>query len=203
MNAAERASPRGALPLLLDPAWVGSRFGGYRGFARLMLAWGELMIGRHRHWKRVRWEAVTRIVFVCHGNICRSPYAEKRAASCGLPTASFGLSADSGTPADPDAHRIAAQRAIALAGHSACDVKEFEFRDGDLLVAMEARQARAVSCLVPPIAYQLTLLGLWSRPSRPHIHDPHRLSEAYWARCFDVIDSAVLTIADCMRQASR
>jgi hypothetical protein len=62
---------------------------------------------------------------------------------------------------------------------------------GDLLVVMEPRQARRISGLLPPGSCQLTLLGLWSRPPRPHIHDPHTLSEAYWERRFDVIDSAV------------
>jgi hypothetical protein len=56
---------------------------------------------------------------------------------------------------------------------------------------MEPRQARRISGLLPPGSCQLTLLGLWSRPPRPHIHDPHTLSEAYWERRFDVIDSAV------------
>jgi Low molecular weight phosphotyrosine protein phosphatase len=94
-------------------------------------------------------------------------------------------------------------RGIPLAEHKARDLKEFDFRSGDLLVAMEPRQVRAMSAALPPVPCQLTLLGLWSRPSRPHIHDPHRLSEAYWGRCFDVIDSAVLTIADRMRRAAR
>jgi protein-tyrosine phosphatase len=202
-RGAERAPPPRIPPFLLDPVWVRSRFGGYRGLARLMLAWGELMIGRHRRWKGVRWENVTRIVFVCHGNICRSPYAERRAVSHGLATASFGLSAECGAPADPVAISIATQRGIPLAEHKARDLKEFDFRSGDLLVAMEPRQVRAMSAALPPVPCQLTLLGLWSRPSRPHIHDPHRLSEAYWGRCFDVIDSAVLTIADRMRRAAR
>lgn len=186
-----------------DTVWVRSRFGGYRGLARLMLAWGELIIGRHRHWHQVRWESVTRIVFVCHGNICRSPYAERRAADHGLPAASLGLFADCGAPADPVALRIAAPRGVSLTEHKACDIKAFGFRSGDLLVAMEARQLRALPAVLPPVPSQLTLLGLWSRPVRPHIHDPHRLSDAYWERCFDVIDSAVLTIAERMRQARR
>lgn len=186
-----------------DPAGVRSTFGTYRGLIRLTLAWLENLTGRYRQLKQIRWERVARVVFVCHGNICRSPYAEGRAASFGLPTASFGLSADSGVSADPSACRIAARRGIELVRHCACDAVDFELKTGDLLVVMEPRQARRISGLLPPAglprgSYQLTLLGLWSRPPRPHIHDPHRLSEAYWERCFDVIDSAVETIADRM-----
>jgi protein-tyrosine phosphatase len=164
-----------------------------------VLAWLENLTGRYREFKQIRWERVARVVFVCHGNICRSPYAEGRAVSFGLSAASFGLSADSGAPADPSACRIAGRREIELVRHCARDVADFDVRTGDLLVVMEPRQARRIPGLLSPGSCQLTLLGLWSRPPRPHIHDPHRLSEAYWERCFDVIDSAVQTIADRMR----
>jgi protein-tyrosine phosphatase len=185
-----------------DPLGVRPRFGTYRGLIRLMLAHLENVAGRYGHFKRIRWESVRRIVFVCHGNICRSPYAEGRAASYGLSVASFGLSATTGDSADPSARRIAALRAIELSSHCARDIEDFEFRSGDLLVAMEPRQARALSRRLRSVPCQLTLLGLWSRPQRPHIHDPHRLGEAYWKQCFETIDSAVRTIAELVRSSA-
>jgi protein-tyrosine phosphatase len=179
-----------------DPLGVRPRFGSYRGLVRLMLAHIENGIGGYRHLKQIRWDRVKRVVFVCHGNICRSPYAEHSAASYGLPSASFGLAAEPGMPADPSALGLAARRAIELADHRACAAADFEFHSGDLLVVMEPRQARAMFRSVPTVPCQVTLLGLWSRPRRPHLHDPHRLSEAYWEQCFDVIDSAVRAIAE-------
>jgi len=179
-----------------DPVRVRARFGTYRGLIRLLLGNFENGIGGYRRLKKIRWDRVERIVFVCHGNICRSPYAERRAATYGLATASFGLSADTGRPADPSALRVAARRAIGLAEHRACAARDFEFHGGDLLIVMEPRQARAMSRCLPMVPCQLTLLGLWSRPRRPHIHDPYGLCEAYWERCFDVIDSAVRAIAE-------
>ena len=118
-----------------DPIGVRPRFGSYRGLARLMLAHLESVAGRFSGYQQIRWEKVKRVVFVCHGNICRSPYAERRAETYGLTVASFGLSADAGMPADPTACRIAARRAIELAPHRARDIKDFEFRRGDLLAA--------------------------------------------------------------------
>src|SRR5437588_1134030 len=91
----ERELPSRAMPLWgWDPVGVRSSFGTYRGLIRLALAWLENLTGRHRQFKQIRWDRVARVVFVCHGNICRSPYAEGRAVSFGLPAASFGLSAD-------------------------------------------------------------------------------------------------------------
>lgn len=196
----ERELPPRSMPLWgWDPARVRSSFGTYRGLIRLALAWLENLSGRYRQFKQIRWGRVTRVVFVCHGNICRSPYAEARAVSFGLSAASFGLSAGSGEPADPTACRIAARRGIELARHCARDAADFELQTDDLLVVMEPRQARRILGLLQSGSCQLTLLGLWSQPPRPHIHDPHRLSEGYWERCFDVIDSAVQTIAGRMR----
>jgi len=189
-----------AMPLRgWDPIGVRSRFGSYRGLIRLLLAWLENLAGQYRPLKRIRWQHVARVVFVCHGNICRSPYAEQIATRCGLSSTSFGLSADPGAPADAVACRVAARREIHLAPHCARNSADFEFRNGDLLVVMEPRQVRRLMGQFPTGACQLTLLGLWSRPPRPHIHDPHRLTEEYWEHCFNVIDSAVQTIADRMR----
>ena len=142
----ERELPPRRMPLWgWDPAGVRSSFGTYRGLIRLALAWLENLTGRYRRFKQIRWGRVARIVFVCHGNICRSPYAEGRAVSLGLPAASFGLSAGSGAPADPSACRIAAARGIELVRHCARDAADFELQTGDLLVAMEPRQARRIS----------------------------------------------------------
>lgn len=160
----ERELPPCRMPLWgWDPAGVRSSFDPYGGLIRLALAWLENLTGRYRQFKQIRWERVARVVFVCHGNICRSPYAKGRAVSFGLPAASFGLSAGSGAPADPSACRIAARRQIELARHCARDAADFELRTGDLLVVMEPRQARRISGLLPPGSCQLTLLGLWSR----------------------------------------
>lgn len=185
-----------------DPAREHPRFGTYRGLIRLLLAQTEDFAGRFRPFKQIRWAAVSRIVFVCSGNICRSPYAEQRAALHGLRAVSFGLAAANGMPADPEACKVAARRAVDLVPHRARDFSKFEPGAEDLLVVMEPRQAREILRRLSPVKCQLTLLGLWSRPPRPHIHDPHRLSEAYWEQCFDVIDSAVDAISRQMRRGA-
>jgi low molecular weight phosphotyrosine protein phosphatase len=51
---------------------------------QLYLAAYRLNLGGLRHFEHVEWNRVTRLVFVCRGNICRSPYAEVRARRLGL-----------------------------------------------------------------------------------------------------------------------
>jgi len=177
-----------------DPLGVRPAFGTYRGLIRLMLGHLELMGGGLRPFQQCRWREVRRLVFVCTGNICRSPYAEHQARALDIPTASFGLSTTTGRPADATALRVAAGRGVDLRAHRACDARDFQILDGDLLVAMEPRQGHLMLKQFPEHADCMSLLGLWSGPRRPHIHDPHRLSDAYFSRCFDIVDSAVNNI---------
>ena len=178
-----------------DPLGVRPRFGTYRGAIRLVLANLEDIGGGLAAYKGVRWEIVQRLVFVCWGNICRSPYAEYRARSLGLSAVSFGLSTSTGARADAIASRVAARRGVDMASHRTCDAGDFEIRAGDLLFAMEPRQAKQMIKRFAAVQCQFTLLGLWSKPRRVHIHDPHQLSEAYFDRCYSVIDTALVNIA--------
>ena len=67
----------------------------------------------------------------------------------------------------------------------------FRFAEGDLLLAMEIRQARQLQKLLPRHLAQISLLGLWHHTRRPHIHDPHHLSPMYFETCFRVISESV------------
>ena len=81
---------------------VDARYGTYRGLIRLWLTEAERAFGRLNAYQDVDLGRVERMVFVCLGNVCRSPYAELLANEHGLPCASFGLSTTTGAPANPD-----------------------------------------------------------------------------------------------------
>lgn len=171
---------------------VERRHGTWRGAARTLLAWAALRGGlleayRLRHPGRVR-----RVVFVCLGNICRSAYAERVAASLGLPAVSIGLSTSTGA-ASPDAALRAAQRCGAdLSAHHATDFRDFEALPGDLYLAMELRHAHELQRrLIARTDVQIALLGLWCEPPTPHLHDPYTLSDAYFDCCFARVRQAV------------
>jgi protein-tyrosine phosphatase len=137
-----------------------------------------------------------RLVFVCQGNICRSPYGEARARQLGISSASFGLNADSGKEANLSAARIARQRGLTLDDHSAIHLSQFSFQAGDLLLAFEPRQLTelASSGLLPEYV-AADLLGRWCSPSVPYLHDPYGLNDAYFNSCFDRIDQALTRLA--------
>ncbi|HEX8642819.1 MAG TPA: phosphotyrosine protein phosphatase [Allosphingosinicella sp.] len=166
------------------PGFVRTRYGSARGLARLWLA----RLGGAGRYRQVEWSRVDRLVFVCTGNICRSPYAERKAAAAGFPAISAALRGSSGAQANESARRIAAAMGVDLSRHRSTAIAEAALRPGDLLVAMEPWQADALASLE---VGQVTLLGLWSTPRRPHLHDPHGLCDDYFRTCFRSIDTAV------------
>ena len=92
-----------------------------------------------------------RILFVCHGNICRSPMAEfilrdmaaKRGLSDRLEVASAGTSAEElGNPVYPPARRELARHGLSCAGKTARQMTKEDYRSYDLVVCMESFNTR-------------------------------------------------------------
>jgi protein-tyrosine phosphatase len=171
------------------------RYGGRRLFVRAMLARVQMGLPPWRRLRAIDWRRVENIVFVCKGNICRSAYAAAKAAALGLPSASAGLEAVSGAPANDAARRHAASRMVALNDHRTRRLDELMLNPGTLVVCMEPRQAAEVETMRTGRSFQLTLLGLWSRPLRPLIFDPYGLSDSQWNVCLDIIDNGIERIA--------
>jgi protein-tyrosine phosphatase len=173
---------------------IDAAFGSYRGLIRLMLSQAEQMVGGLPETRAIDWTQVRRLVFVCQGNICRSPYAHHLAALEDIPVASFGLSTTTGLQAYEDALKTAAARGHDMQAHRTIDLSDFNLQQGDLLIAMEPRHIQRMRRIEKLNGYQRTLLGLWAKPSMPHIHDPHRLSAAYFQTCYARIEQATAAL---------
>lgn len=191
------ASPKQRLTSLIS-----GNFGTHRGLVRMLLGETEYLAGRVNQFLQPDLAATQRAVFVCLGNINRSAFAEGVATSNGLNTASIGLSTSTGNPAFHMAIDTALHFGIDLQAHRATDFTDYEYRPGDLLLAMEIRHAHRLTSLgIPQEA--IALLGHWATPHRIHIHDPHTLSSAYFRTCFSLIHSAVRELAmDCRKTGS-
>ena len=151
-------------------------FGTFRGVIRLALAHAEVALGRDGSLPPEP-AAVRRLVFVCHGNICRSALAEAVAQDEGMQTASFGLSTSSGKGAHPPAIDVARSMGFDLSAHRTTRVEDFVTQSGDLLLAMETRHLRKLAT-IPALAGTPRLL-LGSAIHVPHLHDPYHLDPAY------------------------
>lgn len=182
---------------------IAARFGRKAGFLRHCLYVTKLRLGLLPYHEDLDWGAVRRLVFVCNGNICRSAYGEAKSKSLGMPAISFGLAASDGSPADDKAVRAAQARGVDLSVHRARSINAVGIRTGDLVLAMEPQQLKLIERGGGAQGAQVSLLGLWCKPRRPHIEDPYGLISEYFFTCFGLIDDALGRICLRIRQAGQ
>ena len=99
-----------------------------------------------------------KILFVCHGNICRSPMGEyvlkdmvKKAGVSGrFEIASAAVSREEiGNPVYPPARRELAKHGISCEGHSARQVTMKDYHHFDRIYYMDGSNARWLSRMLP------------------------------------------------------
>lgn len=171
---------------------IDTKYGSYRGLIRLWLDKVKWYSGIFKSVGRPDWSVVQRLVFVCQGNICRSPYGHALAERSGIiAVASFGYATSTGAAASSVAIKVAAERGVDLTKHKTTDVKDFTFKSGDLLLIVEPRHLAKIEPIPQHLGIQIALLGLWCEPITPLIYDPHTLSEEYFHSCYARIETAV------------
>jgi len=120
-----------------------------------------------------------KVLFVCSGNICRSPmaaeYCRRRAAEVGLD----GLVVDSaGTlgiedePAADDARQVMAEIGVDLSRHRSKGIRPEDLRSTDYTIVMERRHLRYLSQHHPHATDRRLLLRSFEEASDPHPYAP-------------------------------
>jgi protein-tyrosine phosphatase len=165
-------------------------YGTWRGAVRLALAHAEVATGLSGAVPPDP-AKVRRLVFVCHGNICRSAYAHVLARRAGMEVASFGLSTSSGKSAWPAVSAIAASRGVDMTAHCTTRIEDYVPLPGDYLLGMETRHLRKLAAHPLTAILPRGLLGIYAKPTFPHLHDPYQLDPAYMAVCLTRIELAV------------
>ncbi len=94
---------------------------------------------------------MTKILFICHGNICRSPMAEfvmkdlveKAGLAEQFQIASAATSREEiGNPVYPPARRKLSEHGIACGGHAARQLTNQDYGEYDLLIGMDSANLR-------------------------------------------------------------
>lgn len=166
------------------------RYGSKKGLLRYLWHWCLAKLGAYRHYQGVTPGAGQRVVFICSGNICRSPLGEYYARSLGLETDSCGLDCGVGFPADPRAVQYGRQVNLDLDAHQTKRVDEFPFRPDDLIVVMEPKHVRKFHQQVGT-KHKIVLAGLCCPKPFPYLHDPYNCSPQYFERCEALVMSSV------------
>lgn len=173
---------------------IAHRYGGLRALLRFVRGQSALLLGRYRREQAVDWSRVQRLVFVCMGNICRSPLAESVARTHGYNTVSVGLQVQQRVAADPRAVAFAEREGYSLADHTSCPIDELSLRAGDLLIGMEPRHLQGLPR--DRTGVQSTLLGLWDKPRIVYLHDPYSAADTYFESCEQRVVSGTLAICE-------
>ncbi|WP_201447555.1 arsenate reductase/protein-tyrosine-phosphatase family protein [Massilia puerhi] len=175
---------------------INDRFGTFRGLVRTALGYAELASGRLSPFRLRDPESIRRVVFVCHGNICRSAYAHIIARRLGMRVASLGLSTTTGVRSPAPALTAASRLGADMREHRACSWGDFAVQPGDLFLVMEVRQAHEMRRrLGKRTDVRVGLLGMWGEPVMPHLHDPFTLGALYFETCFRRVGIAVERLA--------
>jgi protein-tyrosine phosphatase len=136
---------------------------------------------------------IGKVLFVCVGNICRSPMAAallEQRLSNRFPAVvqSAGVAALVGEPAEPLAVTLMKERRIDLSGHRARQLTAEMASASDLILVMEEAHQRAVERIFPAGRGRIHRLGRFGGFDVP---DPYRLPRAAFEHSLALIERGV------------
>jgi protein-tyrosine-phosphatase len=148
--------------------------------------------------------SVRRVLVLCNGNLCRSPYAgvalghRLHDVELGaIEVRSGGFFGPIGRPAPPHVVAVAARRGVELARHRSRVVDDAELAWADLVVIMDRRQELIIAALHDDAAERVRWLGgLAPRGREPTIVDPIDFGAVGVAEVLDHMDSCIDLLVD-------
>lgn len=132
------------------------------------------------------------VLFVCLGNICRSPTAEAvfraRAGDADIKIDSAGTGAwHAGSPPDPRSRAAGERRGYSFAGQVARKVRVQDFHEFDIILAMDASNLSDLKSIQPKDGSAHLSLFL---PNGSDVPDPYYGGPDGFARVVDLIEEA-------------
>lgn len=167
--------------------------------------------------KRVKTAALSKspqsILFICKGNICRSPFAERLAKRVfdgapqyGITFESAGLDVKAPLASPQLAIEAAAGFGVDLEDHRSQRFAEKMYGEFDMIVAMETGQYKALAHASTTSHAKLFLLPFFENKSSPaggyeryNVTDPYGKSLEEYNRCFQRIERCIAGMAEMIK----
>ena len=155
---------------------------------------------------------IRNILFVCAGNICRSPMAEWQLKALlwkkpitGMQVGSAGLIALPGNAASFNAVRVAKENSISMAEHKARPITAELIDNADLVLVMESHQGHELIADHPQASEKILLLRHFARyGSRERgISDPYGRNLEAYRFCFEDIKECVESLHEWLLEARK
>lgn len=132
-----------------------------------------------------------KILFVCVGNICRSPAAEywarealKKAGFNDIDVSSAGLGAMRSSPIAPEMQEILNRYKIDSSAHIARQIEKNIVNDADIIFTMETWQKDELSFAFSNCRGKIFCLGKWTNEE---VVDPYRKDKIVFESVFESI----------------
>lgn len=138
-------------------------------------------------------------MFVCLGNICRSPMAERvmskmikdKRLDDRIKVASSATSfEETGNPIYPPAQRKLKEEGVEVLAHKARRITPHDAQEYDYIVAMEERNVRAIKQIVGDTGNVYRLLDFSS--------NPRDIADPWWTGNFDVTYDDIVEGCECL-----
>jgi protein-tyrosine phosphatase len=151
-------------------------------------------------------DAPESFLFICKGNICRSPFAERLAAKMiadykldGTKCFSAGLEVSKSLPSPPEAIFAAKRYGVHLGDHRSENITLSLVEANDMILAMETSQFIRLRNSFPQFRDKIYLLPLFEKDRksmgqtflRYNVPDPYGKSPEYFLHCYNRIEQCL------------
>lgn len=140
-----------------------------------------------------------RVLFVCSGNMCRSPIAEGilrdlldrvadstdgKAPPPAIEVSSAGTTTSDGLPPSREAEEVAREAGIDISSHRTRILTREILAESDLILVMQPHHAEAARALLPEAADRIHLLTAYAGETGEGIDDPIGKGREVYRRTF-------------------
>ena len=143
---------------------------------------------------------IRKILFVCLGNLCRSPMAEyllrdklKRKGETDIEISSGGFLDQKGAHVPEEIYNLMKEVGIDISKHRSSPIDKKRIKESDLIIVMEIRQEDQLVRLCPEEASRIFILSQFDKenPIRRDVADPIGRSSSFYRNCYVDINALV------------